>query len=500
MDILSAGLDWLLWDASQELLLFAAVGILLIGLDDLFFDVLAFVGQLKNGATKIIVRAEDRAAASAVSLSFAEATDLVPQRGEPLAIFLPAWQEYDVLPTTLRRMLAAWHGEDFKIFVGCYPNDLETVASIATICQTDPRVKLVLADRAGPTTKGHNLNQLWAALSSDERAMRRRYQGVVLHDAEDIVHPYELTLYRQMLPRHSMVQIPVHALIDPDGQWIGGHYADEFAEAHGKELKLRSAMGLPIPSAGVGCALSRDAISLLAMERDGEPFRPDSLTEDYEIGILIGSYGLSAAFVDARTEARDPIVSKGEFPNLLEAAVRQKARWITGIALAGWGYLGWPPLKGVERKSGRWGPILAHWMLWRDRRAPLSAVVILAAYLGLLGMMLHWAGRSALAWQGGEMHVWLAPLIAMNGVLLLWRLAVRCHFTTRIYGISQGLMAIPRAFIANIIAIMAAYRALRLYVQMLRSGKVVWSKTQHGLSPHAERALGPESAALDRIP
>lgn len=484
MDTISAALDWLVWVASQELLLFAAVGILLIGLDDLLFDILAFFGLMKHGAASHIVRAEDRAQASLAlpSSSIAHKANLVPQQGGALAIFLPAWHEYDVLPATLHRMLAAWHGEDFKIFVGCYPNDLKTVASIAPICQSDPRVKMVLADRNGPTTKGHNLNQLWAALGADERAMRRRYQAVVLHDAEDIVHPYELTLYRQMLPQHSMVQIPVHALIDPTSPWIGGHYADEFAEAHGKELKLRSALGLPIPSAGVGCALSRDAISLLAMERNGEPFRPESLTEDYEIGILIGTYGLSAAFVDARTEAGDPIVSKGEFPGLLEAAVRQKARWITGIALAGWGHLGWPPLKGVRQRSGRLGQILAHWMLWRDRRAPLSAMVILTAYLGLSCMVLHGAGRAAFAWQGGEAHRWLAPLLIANAALLMWRLAVRFYFTRKIYGVTQGLIAIPRAFIANIIAIMAAYRALRLYVQMLRSGKVVWAKTQHGLS------------------
>src|SRR3546814_5407194 len=74
--------------------------------------------------------------------------------------------------------------------------------------------------------------------------------------------------------------------------WVGGHYGDEFAEAHGKELVVRSRLGLPLPSAGVGCALTRRTLALLAIERGGEPFCCDSLTEDYEIGILVGAYGL----------------------------------------------------------------------------------------------------------------------------------------------------------------------------------------------------------------
>lgn len=33
---------------------------------------------------------------------------------------------------------------------------------------------------------------------------------------------------------------------------MGGHYGDEFVEAHGKEMVVRSRLGIPLPSAGVG--------------------------------------------------------------------------------------------------------------------------------------------------------------------------------------------------------------------------------------------------------
>ena len=81
-----------------------------------------------------------------------------------------------------------------------------------------------------------------AAMGADERAEDMRFAAVVLHDAEDHVHPEELALYRRHLAHHAMVQIPVVPMIDGKARWVGGHYGDEFAEAHGKELPLRCAL------------------------------------------------------------------------------------------------------------------------------------------------------------------------------------------------------------------------------------------------------------------
>src|SRR3546814_18158296 len=87
-------------------------------------------------------------------------------------------------------------------------------------------------------------------------------------------------------------------LIKRKERWVGGHYGDEFAEAHGKELDVRSRLGLPLPSAGVGCELTRRTLALLAIERGGQPFSCDSLTDEYEIGRFIGAYGDIYAFND----------------------------------------------------------------------------------------------------------------------------------------------------------------------------------------------------------
>ena len=456
MGLSTAWLEWLVLGAGHELMLFASVGILLFGLDDLLFD-----------ALWLATRGRDPA----------RVTDAPPIEGL-FAVFVPAWDEAEVLPAMLHRTLAAWQGEDFRLYVGCYPNDAATLFAVSPLVARDRRLRLVIGGREGPTTKGDNLNRLWTALGEDERAEGKRFAAIVLHDAEDHVHPEELALYRRYLGEDAMVQIPVVPLIKREERWVGGHYGDEFAEAHGKELVVRSRLGMPLPSAGVGCALSRGALALLAIERGGDPFRCDSLTEDYEVGMLLGAYGLGARFLTAVGRAGTPIVSRGAFPGRIDAAVRQKARWVAGIALAGWDHLGWPGARqGVGAPASRgW---LARWMLWRDRRAPLAALVLLAAYAGLIATALGWAGQALLGWREVAIGEGLRLLLALNAVMLLWRLGMRGHFTARWYGGRQAWLALPRAFVANIIAMLAARRAVVIYWRMLRSGEVVWDKTEH---------------------
>jgi adsorption protein B len=43
----------------------------------------------------------------------------------------------------------------------------------------DPRVRLVVGMRAGPTTKADCLNQLWLALLADEASEGRRAKAIV---------------------------------------------------------------------------------------------------------------------------------------------------------------------------------------------------------------------------------------------------------------------------------------------------------------------------------
>jgi adsorption protein B len=225
-------------------------------------------------------------------------------------------------------------------------------------------------DRDGPTTKADCLNHLYDALVAYEVSTGRSAAAVVLHDAEDVVHPLEFRLFDRLIGRAAVIQLPVLPLPDAHSRWISGHYCDEFAEAHVKELVVREAVGAAIPLAGVGCAIARKPLAKLAAMQDGKPFAGSSMTEDYEVGLRIGALGLKTMFVrlPARPGERGIVASRGHFPATLGSAVRQKARWLGGIALAGWDRLGW---------SGGLGE---RWMRMRDRRGPLAALLLLAAY------------------------------------------------------------------------------------------------------------------------
>lgn len=456
----------------HELVLLAAVGILLLGAEDLLFDLL-WLGRPRR----------------------APLLSTQPSLTGTIAIFVPAWRENMVLPDTIDAMLRVWAGEDVRIYIGCYRNDAETIFAISQRVAAHAPLRLVIGTANGPSSKADNLNRIWQAMGADERAEGRRFAAVVLHDAEDRVHPDEIALFRRELPGAAMVQIPVEPMLVAAQGPIAAHYADEFAEAHGKELPLRAAFSAALPAAGVGCAFSRDALVLLALEHGDGPFHADSLTEDYELGLILGSRGGKCRFVEARAADGSRIAVRSEFPATLEGCVRQKSRWIAGIALAGWDRLDWSGASGRRRRQGRHAgvaPWLICWMLWRDRRAPLAAVVILAAYLGLLVAGVVQVGVLARWWQPAPLADGLAILLIVNAGLMLWRLGMRFVFSSAIYGWRQGLLAIPRAFLANVIHILAARRALVIYVRQLRTRTLVWDKTEHAaltsLRPAAEES------------
>jgi adsorption protein B len=450
--------------AGYELALVAAVGILLLGLDDLLFDAM----WLARGR-------QARATAAAAS-------DCGPAETGPLAIFVPAWQEAAILPATVQRMLSCWRGENIRIYLGCYLNDAATLFAVSRLVARDERLRLVIAAADGPTSKADNLNQMWQAMGADERTLGLRFAGVVLHDAEDMVHPEEIALYRAHLPSAAMVQIPVEPLLTSAGALVAAHYADEFAEAHAKELVLRSAFGAGLPSAGVGCAFTRRALTLLALERPDGPFNADSLTEDYEVGLTLAARGLTCRFVTAAAVDGGRIATRSAFPATLEAAVRQKGRWITGIAFAAWDRLDWGGARvgGAGDTLRPWSVrLLTAWMLWRDRRAALSAVIILVAYVALLIAGLDLAARQLGLWPAAATDPALRLLLVVNALLLCWRLAMRAAFVAVVYGWRQGLLAIPRAFVSNIIHMLAARRALVKYGRQICRQEFVWDKTHH---------------------
>ncbi len=442
----------------NELFLFAGIGLLIGGIDDLLLDLVYAVRRAWRSLT-VYSR-----------ISRMTARDLPPPGAAgPIAVFVPAWDEAAVIGHMLRGCIEKWRGEDVQIFVGAYPNDRATIDALVDVIADHGAgmITLVVNHRPGPTTKADCLNQLWQAMLRWETVEGREALAVVLHDAEDVVHADSLRLIGLLAPRFALVQLPVLPLVSTQSRWVAGHYCDEFAVAHGMSLLAREALGASMPSAGVGCGFNRVALGQIADERDGSPFDAASLTEDYELGLRIseiGGRGIIARMNDAQG---DLIATREYFPDTLGAAVRQKARWTVGIALAGWDRMGW---HGGWRES---------WMRLRDRRAALAAIVLLAAYAGLVTGAIVAVAHMLLGTSGAPWPDPLPALLIVTSVLLGWRVAVRMLFVWRAYGLVEALRSVPRTIIANIIAMMAARRAVGLYLGHLRGQTLAWDKTTH---------------------
>ncbi|MCU6455191.1 glycosyl transferase family protein [Sphingomonas sp. A2-49] len=448
MDVLTGALDVM----ARETMLFAAAGLLIGGLDDLAVDLCFLVHRLFHWRTPPL-RLESLAA------------PVVPR---PFAVFVAAWDEQAVIGAMLSAAVARFDHPDYRLYVGVYPNDPGTIAAAGAVAATDRRIRIVVGERDGPTTKADCLNTLWHALVRDDAADARATAAVVLHDAEDMVHPAELTVFDALVDARAVVQLPVLPLIRR-GSLVSGHYADEFAYAHSVQQPVRALLGAAMPLAGTGCAIATGLLAGIAEERGGAPFDDSSLTEDYELGLHVAARGGIGRFVRVRDPRDGSLVAvRAYFPETLVAATRQKARWMTGIALAGWDRTGWARPRAFAD----------HWMRMRDRRAPLSVLVLAVAYVAVmlwpLALAAHWLGGRA---DGGDrLADWL---LATTTALLGWRLAMRIACTGHAYGWREAGWSLPRFFVGNLVSLVAAPRALHRYWRLLRGAPLVWDKTTH---------------------
>lgn len=450
-------LEWLAV-VEHELLLFAGIFFLIGGLDELAMD-----------GVWLWLRLTGRAQTPEINR---DQTSKVPLIGRA-AVFIPAWNEADVIGATIAHARRAWLHTDLTIYCGCYRNDPATVAAAIRGAGSDPRVRVVILDREGPSTKADCLNRLYRALSDDEARLGVPARMVVLHDAEDMVDPAALALLDQALENTEFVQLPVLPAPQPASRWVGSHYIEEFAEAHGKAMVVRSALAAALPAAGVGCAFARRMLDHIAWDNGtpGAPFSQECLTEDYELGLRIRSLGGRSRFLRVRGDDRRLVATRACFPDRLDASVRQKTRWIHGIAFQGWDRLGWH----------------AHpaelWMRLRDRRSPLTAIVLAVAYLLLIVVAILAAGEAlgfGRPWVGGPL---IDILLWANIASFVWRTGFRFAFAAREYGVREAGRALLRIPLTNIIAIMAGRRALLAYVRSLGGEAPRWDKTHHRLHP-----------------
>lgn len=464
----------MLHEAFIVLTAIVAVSFLLSGIDDFFIDSYYWIRLLYR---RLFLSQRIRPVRQQDLCS-------IPEKWT--AIWIPAWHESEVIGKMVSHTIASMNYQNYDIFVGTYPNDQLTQDAVESVRIKYPQVQKIVCANPGPTNKADCLNWVFQGMLLAEQEKGIRYEIVVLHDSEDIVHPLELKLFNWLIPRKDMVQLPVIPLERPAGCWTAGTYLDEFAENHLKDLLVRERLAKIIPSAGVGTAVNRAVLDELAAQRKNQLFNINTLTEDYEFGFGISRMnrtGILAQFSVARTqtvirgwwrkrkvirEVRERVAVREFFPDRFRLAVRQKSRWVLGISLQGWKNLGWP--------SGGW----MKYMLYRDRKALYANIVNALGYL----IILYWLVNVCIyGWGRGPRIVesrWVSDVILADTFLMLHRLLQRFVAVVRISGWGQAFLSIPRAVVGNVINFVATAIATKQFFSAERSGKrVEWKKTAH---------------------
>jgi len=437
-----------------------AIAILISGLDDLAVDLAWAWNWLQ----------QKRRAQSSLFPPGPRQLEAAPR--QRIAILVPLWHEHSVIAPMLEHNLAALRYTTYDFFAGCYPNDPLTQAAVESVAAQRPQVHLALCPHDGPTSKADCLNWIYQRLLLYEDEHRVHFDVVVTHDAEDMIHPEELLWINYYAARFDFVQTPVLALPTPLRALTHGVYCDEFAEGHTRDMTVRPLLGGFLPSAGVGTAYRRAALERLARSASNRIFEPGSLTEDYENGLRLYRLGCSQAFVPITRGSGGPddfMATREYFPSTWSTALRQRTRWVTGIALQGWQHFGW---RGRPREL--------YW-LWRDRKG------LLANPLGSLANVVFVYGLATALWT--RLPHASARLTMVTFALQVIRIAVRMGCVARIYGFVFALGVPVRILWANALNTAATLQAIARFTAARAMGRPLkWLKTEHSYPNRATLA------------
>ncbi len=405
-----------------------------------------------------------------------------------MAVFVALWKEHRVIRKMIENNVTKVRYPCVDFFVGAYPNDAPTVAAIREAMKQFPNVHLSICPHDGPTSKADCLNWIYQTMLLYEEEHGVRFETILTHDAEDLMDPDGLRWINYYSQWNHMVQIPVLALPTPLAEIAHGVYCDEFAEFQFKDVPAREMLGGFIPSNGVGTGFSRTSLEKLAETHNNRVFEPACLMEDYENGWRIHHMGMKQKFIPIHFRYGRPMATREYFPRNFRTAVRQRTRWVTGIALQSW-----------EFHSARDTLRQLYWF-WRDRKSLAGNMVTpLMNILSVYGAA-TWA-RDRIDHEPWGLGRELSPLLRVyiaGFCLQAFHISIRAGCSARVYGWRFACAVPPRAIAGNWINCFATLRAIRNYADARMHGRpLVWAKTEHAYPSRA--ALVVEKKRLSEI-
>ena len=241
----------------------------------------------------------------------------------------------------LEHNLAAIRCDSYEIFAGVYPNDPETEAAVRSVAQSFANVHLAPVPHDGPTSKADCLNWAFQHLLIEEESRGAQFDIVIVHDAEDLIHPEELRWMNYYSARFDFIQTPVLPLPTPFRALAHGLYCGDFAWNHTCDMTVRPRFGGFVPARAwaraSGATLWKNSPPLSKTASSTRRRSPRTTR------MVMFWLGCRQAFVPLfrSRHAKDFVATREYFPKTWRTALRQRSRWVTGIALQGWKQFGW---------------------------------------------------------------------------------------------------------------------------------------------------------------
>ncbi len=455
-----------------------AFWVLCNGIDDLVVDIASLISYIRRTF----------GSGFGHRLPSEEELDAAPVRR--MAVFVALWKEHRVIRKMIENNVTKLRYPSVEFFVGAYPNDAPTVAAIHEAMKQFPKVHLSMCPHDGPTSKADCLNWIYQTMLVHEEQQGVRFDVILTHDAEDLMDPDGLRWINYYAQWYDMVQIPVLALPTPLAEIAHGVYCDEFAECQFKDAPAREMLGGFMPSSGVGTGFLRASLEGLAAAHENRVFEPACLTEDYENGWRIHSLGLKQKFVPIHFRYGRPMATREYFPRNFKAAVGQRTRWITGIALQSW-----------EFHSARETLRQLYWF-WRDRKSLIGNLVTpLMNMLAIYGALTWtWDRIVHVPWGLARELSPLLPVYIAGFCLQVFHTSIRAGCSARIYGWRFACAVPLRAMAGNWINAFASLRAIRNYADAKAHGRPLrWAKTEHAYPNRAALVAAGKQKRLSEI-
>lgn len=430
-----------------------------------------------------------------------------------LAVIIGAWREDNVIEDVIHNLLEStiYPKSMYHIFLGVYPNDEATILAVKRLTKHYPNVHLIINERNGPTSKAQNINHVIKQIAKFEHDHSWKFSSYTIHDAEDVVHPYELKITNTLVLHYPALQFPVFPLIKKPSftnffpNITSSSYADEFAENHLLTMVNRDVLGAFVPSAGTGFVLTK---SVLDAFPDGNVLPNDSLTEDYRLSLSLYEKEIPMHYVmekikrvsDDYTIKFDYISTRSMFPNTFNTAVRQKTRWITGITMQSMKF------KDVFISKL---PLIGRYSLYKDQKAKVGNLLAFIGYPVFIYFIASFFIDLPIIYPAYSLSWYLSLIVTM---LMIERQIFRAISIYRIYGLRSVFFAVffppllPfRIIWGNVINFTATVKSFKTFyfaasdTKVKKSNKqskpMKWDKTEHtflskGILQRYHRRLG----------